>query len=54
MRPVIKSRRQRWAGHIARAGERRGAYTVLVGKPDGGDYLENPGVDGRIILKWML
>jgi hypothetical protein len=29
---VIKSRRMRWAGHIARIGERRGAYRALVGK----------------------
>ena len=30
---VIKSRRKRWAGHIASKGERRGAYSVLAGKP---------------------
>ena len=30
---VIKSRRMRWARHLARIGERRGAYRVLVGKP---------------------
>jgi len=30
---VIKSRRMRWAGHVARMGEERGVYTVLVGKP---------------------
>jgi hypothetical protein len=29
---VIKSKRQRWAGHVARMGERRGAYRVLVGE----------------------
>ena len=40
---VIKSRRLRWAGHVARMGERRGAYRVLVGKPK--------ALDGRIILK---
>ena len=28
---VIKSRRMRWAGHVARMGEERGAYSVLVG-----------------------
>jgi hypothetical protein len=28
---VIKSRRMRWAGHVARIGERRGSYRVLVG-----------------------
>jgi hypothetical protein len=32
---VIKSRRLRWAGHVARMGEWRGAYRVLVGKPEG-------------------
>jgi len=32
---VIKSRRMRWAGHVALMGERRGVYRVLVGKPDG-------------------
>ena len=31
---VIKSRRMRWAGHVARMGEERGAYRFLVGKPD--------------------
>jgi hypothetical protein len=30
---VIKSRRMRWAGHVARMGKRRGVYRVLVGKP---------------------
>jgi hypothetical protein len=33
-------------------GERRGAYRVLVGKPEGRRPLES-GVDGRIILKWI-
>ena len=32
---VIKSRRMRWAGHVARMGERRGVYRVLVGNPEG-------------------
>jgi len=32
---VIKSRRMRWAGHLARMGEERGVYRVLVGKPGG-------------------
>jgi hypothetical protein len=32
--PVIESRRLRWAGHVARIDERRGAYRVLVGKPE--------------------
>jgi len=32
---VIKLRRMRWAGHVARMGEERGVYRVLVGKPEG-------------------
>jgi hypothetical protein len=32
---MIKSRRIRWAGHVARMGERRNAYTILVGNPKG-------------------
>jgi len=31
---MIKSSRMRWTGHVARMGERRGVYRVLVGKPD--------------------
>jgi hypothetical protein len=30
---VIKARRMRWAGHVARMGEVRGAYNILVGRP---------------------
>ena len=32
---VIKSRRMKWAGHVARMGEEWGVYRVLVGKPEG-------------------
>jgi hypothetical protein len=32
---LIKLRRMRWAGHIARMGEKRNAYRLLVGKPEG-------------------
>jgi hypothetical protein len=32
---AIKSRRRRWAGHVARMGARRGSYRALVGKPEG-------------------
>jgi transcription termination factor 2 len=32
---IIKSRRIRWAGHVARMGEKRNAYRILVGKPEG-------------------
>jgi hypothetical protein len=43
---VIKSRRMRWAGHIARMVEGRGVYRVLVGKPEGRRPL------GRLRLRW--
>ena len=33
--------------------ESKCVYRVLVGKPEGKDHLEDPGVDGRIILRWM-
>ena len=52
--PVITSRRLRWAGHVARMGESRDGYRVLVGKPEGRRPLEDRGVDGRIILEWIL
>jgi hypothetical protein len=32
---IIKSRRMSWAGHVARMGEKRNVYRLLVGKPDG-------------------
>ena len=39
---VIKSRRMRWAGHVAHMGEERGMYRVLVGKPEGRKSLGRP------------
>jgi hypothetical protein len=39
---VIKSRRKRWAGHVARMGEERGVYRVLVGKPERKSPLGRP------------
>jgi len=39
---VIKSRRMRWAGHVAGMGERRGVYRVLVGKHEGKKPLGRP------------
>ena len=39
---VIKSRRMRWAGHVARMGEERRAYRVLMGKPEGKRPLGRP------------
>jgi hypothetical protein len=46
---LIKSRRMRWAGHVARMGERTGAYRFLVGKLSERHHLEDPGIDGRNI-----
>jgi hypothetical protein len=40
--------RMRWTGHVARMGKMRKAYSISVGKP------ENLGVDGNIILEWIL
>jgi hypothetical protein len=37
----IKSRRKRWAGHVARMGEERKLYKVLGGKPEGRDHSED-------------
>ena len=45
--PMIKSGRMRWVGHVARMGEERGAYRVLVGKPEGRRPL------GRPRRRWM-
>ena len=39
---VVKSRRMRWAGHVARMGEDRGVQMVLVGKPEGKRPLGRP------------
>ena len=39
---VVKSRRMRWAGHVARMGEDRGVHKVLVWKPEGKSLLGRP------------
>jgi hypothetical protein len=50
----IKSRRMRWAGHVARVGEGRNMYRVLVGKSEEKDHLKDKDVDGRMGSKWTL
>jgi len=45
---VIRSRRMRWAFHVARMGEERGVYRVLVGKPERRRPL------GRPRLRWVI
>jgi hypothetical protein len=44
---IIKSRRMRWAGHVARKGKKRNAYRLLVGKPEGKRPL------GRSRRRWV-
>jgi hypothetical protein len=39
---IIMSRRMRWAGHVSRMGEKRNAYRLLVGKPEGRRPLGRP------------
>jgi hypothetical protein len=43
----MKSRRMRWAGHVARIGEKRNAYRLLMGKPEGKKPL------GRLRRRWV-
>jgi hypothetical protein len=43
---VIKARRMRWAGHVARMGEVRGAYNIFFGRPEGRRPL------GRLRRRW--
>jgi hypothetical protein len=65
---VIKSREMRWAGHVTRMGEGRGAYRVLIGRPEGKRPLGRPrrrwednikmylgeiGIDGRTGFGWL-
>jgi hypothetical protein len=50
---VIKSRRMRWAGHVASMGENRGAYRILVGRPEGRRPLGRPRCRWGTILKWI-
>ena len=48
---VINSGTMRWVVHVARMRERRGVYSVLVGKLRERDHLEDPGVGGKTILR---
>jgi hypothetical protein len=48
---VIKSRRVKFARHVARRGERRDLYRVLVGNLRERDHLGSPSVDGRTVLR---
>jgi len=43
----------KWVGYVARMGEMRNAYRVLVGKPERKNHAEDLGVDGRMMLEWI-
>jgi len=50
---VIKLRRMRWVGYVARMGEEMGVYSVLVGNRREGDHWRDLGVDGWRIMGWI-
>jgi hypothetical protein len=50
----VKSRRMRWARHVARMREDRKVYKVLVVKPEGKRPLEDQGVGGNMGSEWIL
>jgi hypothetical protein len=43
-----------WAGHVARMGEERKLYKVLVGSPKERDHWEDQGVGGKMESEWIL
>jgi hypothetical protein len=51
---VIKSRRMRWAGHVARMGKGEVLTGFWLGGPKARDHWEDLGVGGRITLRWTL
>jgi hypothetical protein len=50
---VIKSSRTGCAGHVAHTEEMRNANSVFVGKHEGKNHLEDLGIGGKLILRWM-
>jgi hypothetical protein len=50
---VIKSRRIKWAWHVAHMGEKSDVYRAFVGNLRARYNLGDPGIDGRIILRWI-
>jgi hypothetical protein len=50
---VMKSRRIRWAGHVGSVGRGEVHTGFWSGNSRERDHLEDPGIDGRIILRWI-
>jgi hypothetical protein len=51
---VIKPGMVRWAEQVARLGEVRNAHKILVGNPEERHHFQDLGVDGRLLLEWIL
>jgi hypothetical protein len=51
---MMNSMRMRWAGHVARTGDKMNSYRILVGKPEGKRSLGRPRGKERIILKLII
>jgi hypothetical protein len=50
---VVKWKSRRFAGHVARKGEVRNSYNILIGKPEGNRPLKDLDIDGRLTLEWI-
>jgi hypothetical protein len=51
---MIKLRRLRWTGRVARVGDKRGACRVLIVRPEGRNHLEDLGVDGMMMMMMII
>jgi hypothetical protein len=51
---MIKSRKMRYTGNVARMGEKTNAYRILMGSQKGRDHWEDQQIRGWTILKWFL
>jgi hypothetical protein len=51
---MTKSKRMRWEGHVARMGEKRNEYRILVGEPEEKNHWEDQDVGGWTILRRIL
>jgi len=51
---TLCTKRMRWAGLVSLMGEVKNAYNIVVRRPKGKNHSEDLGVDGKIILEWIL